>query len=1244
MKNNYILREDDNQWQKLVEQLPVMIFESSVDNNILYVSENVFDTLGYTPKELIGKKAIEQFHPADRERLLENIRKKIESGGNIDTRYHIRKKNGDYIAAIFRSVPVKKGQETIGLLGAAIDISATEKLESELADSEARYRSLFTNAPLGIYRSTPDGRIIVVNPALVKMMGYGSPEELQKINLEEKNQQSDFGRALFKKKLEAEGEIIAREALWTKKDGTYIWVRENATLIKDVQGKPLYYDGVVEDITFRKNAESLLRRQRDLLNMSQEMAHMGSWEEDLLSGTVLWSREEYRIFELPERTPASEKLFFGFVHPEDRHLLRKRMVMLSCEAGEMEAEYRIRVNGKEKWIRSIMTSHCDNNGKAIRLYGMDMDITKEKNQQLQLEKESAMLKKTQKLGRIGSWELNIKTKEVKASEVLTDLYDLPKKERFTLSDFTRRIHPDDLEARGMAKGDWSVLKEGKFDSTYRLLVNGKTSWVKAVGEVLYNEEKEPVSVVAAVQDITSRKNNEIELKQLEQEKEAIIQGIPDMIFIVDREGVYRDFIPGIDNQPMISPKEFLGKKITDIFSREIAQKHFSLLQKAFKTGQVQTSEYSLKHTNGELNYYEARFSKMNNNRVVVVVRDVTQRKKYLMSVQEMAAIVDSSDAIIIGKTLNGVISSWNRGAERVYGYKAEEVIGLPINVIVPPDLKKELKRFTSSIRAGDRVENFETRRVCKNSKEVEVSLSISGIKDEEGILTGISVVGQDITRQKQLERELIKEKEVAENATRTKSLFLANMSHEIRTPLNAILGFSHILSKKLKDPVQKEYLESMQSSGESLLNLVNDLLDLSKAEAGKMEFHRQSTDVRFLVHDIESIFRLKAMQKQLDFKVTVAKNVPRDLFVDELKIRQILLNLTSNAIKFTEKGFVKIHVRAENIKKDKASLVLEVQDTGKGIPAQYHEKIFKLFEQQNPAISKQYGGTGLGLTIIQQIVSKMNGHIELDSEEGKGSLFRVILPDISQTGEKGQRKKQEEQILQPVLFEPATVLIVDDTENNRHVLKGFLEDFPFTVLEAENGRQALQRLSENKADLVFMDIRMPVMDGLEAVKKIRAREEWSHIPIVALTASSSEFEGKKLEVKGFNTYLRKPASMQQIEKTLRDFLPFGPVAGKENIPAALSEGVLKNFHALMKELEEKVMPLQRELLGIRPRQKVRTMAQLLLDIGKNRDAAEVIRYGKRLMTANMNFQLEKEKDLIDNFTLWMEQLKERYNK
>ncbi|HFB62283.1 MAG TPA: PAS domain S-box protein, partial [Bacteroidetes bacterium] len=415
-KNN--LRKENNRWEKLIEHLPVMIFESNLKNELTFTSKSVYAILGYRPEEMTGRYAVDFFHPDDRERLLGNIRKKLEGTLQENTKYRLRKKSGEYITATFRSSPILQNGKPVGIIGVAIDISETAKLEKELADSEARYRSLFSHSPLGIYRSTPDGRIIVANAALANMMGYGSPEELQKMNLEEKNQQSGFGRALLKKKLEAEGEITALESMWTRKDGTYIWVRENAILIKDVQGKPLYYDGIVEDITFRKNAELLLRRQRDLLNIAQQMAHMGSWEEDLLSGTVLWSREEYRIFELPEGTPASEKLFFSFVHPEDRHLLKKRMILLNCDAGEVEAEYRIRVNGKEKWIRSIMTSHCDHNGKVVRLYGMDMDITKEKKQHLRLEKESQLLKKTQELGRIGSWELDVKTKEVKASRVV----------------------------------------------------------------------------------------------------------------------------------------------------------------------------------------------------------------------------------------------------------------------------------------------------------------------------------------------------------------------------------------------------------------------------------------------------------------------------------------------------------------------------------------------------------------------------------------------------------------------------------------------------------------------------------------------------------------------------------------------------------------------------------------------------------------------------------------------------------
>ncbi|HFB61970.1 MAG TPA: PAS domain S-box protein, partial [Bacteroidetes bacterium] len=926
---------------------------------------------------------------------------------------------------------------------------------------------------------------------------------------------------------------------------------------------------------------------------------------------------------------------------------------------------------------------------------------------------------------------------------------------YTLNDFTRRIHPDDLKERGLATGNWKVLKEGAYHSTYRLLVNGKTLWINAVGEVIYDKNGKPDTVIAAVQDITWQREKELELKQLELEREAIIRAIPDMIFVLNRAGIFLDFIPGINQEPLIPPEKFMGKKITEVLPPGIADKHFASLQKVFETQQVQVSEYTLEDHDGKPKYFEARFSPVNDNRAVVMVRDVTRRKEALLSlkrsnenlklysralqespasvvitdaqgiiqyvnkkftentgytarevtgkdsgilksgvqdrdfyhrlwntiqtgkiwhgeytnrkkdgrlcwesatispiyndkreithfiqvseditekkksaesVQKLAAIVDSSDAIIISKTLNGIILSWNRGAEQVYGYKAEEVIGFPINIIVPAELKKELQSFTQRIKQGKRVENFETRRICKDGTEVNVSLSLSGITDATGKLTGIAVVGQDITRQKQLERELIAEKEIAEKATRTKSLFLANMSHEIRTPLNAILGFSEILSKRLKDPVQKEYVESMHSSGKALLSLINDLLDLSKAEAGKMEFYRQSIDVRYLANDIESIFRLKARQKNLEFRVRIDKNVPHNLFLDELKIRQVLLNLTSNAIKFTEKGFVEIRLRAEQVSGESADLILEVKDTGKGIPPEYHEKIFKIFEQQNTSISKHYGGTGLGLAITQQIVTQMQGRIDVESTEGKGSLFRVYLPEIPLAAPDTPQKERTSPAGQAEIhFEPATVLIVDDTPNNRMVLRAALEEDPFRILEAGNGQEALKLLEKHPVDLIFMDIRMPVMDGLETVKIIREHKKWLHIPIVALTASSTEFDKKRFIQKGFDTYLRKPATLSEIRLVLMQHLRYDSPAATQTVTVELSEGAQKYFPEIEKKIQSELLPLQQKLTGIRPRGEVKKLAEKLIALGKQFRAEEIIRYGEKLHVANKNFLLVKEK-------------------
>ena len=1293
-------------------------------------------------------------------------KKKLSKNDSETYHYRIKRKNGTYAVVIFRSTALFKNGKPIGLMGIGLDISKSEALRKELEDSENRYRSLFINAGIGIYRTTPGGEVVAVNPAMLEILGYDSAEELTGKNLLIRQDEAGYNRNEFKSLLEKEGEISGFDSVWKRKDGKKIWIHENAVVIKDKKDKTLFYDGTIEDITFQKQADFLLQKQQHLSLISEQMAHMGSWEEDLETGTVIWSPEEYRIFEIPLGTIPSEELFFSKIHPADKQKLMVREKLLSSKSGKIELEYRIITNGKVKWIRSIMDSHRNKKGKVSILFGVDMDITRQKEQEEVLIRQKNMLEQAQEIGKIGSWELDIKTNIVYASPQMASMYGVKIKDYYSLEDFTKQIYPDDVKDRGIANGKWDVLKNGKFDSTYRIVINNNIKWINAKGKVLYSDTGEPLKIIAAVQDITRQKQNEEELKNLERQKTALLNAVPDMILLVDKEGIILDYIEGKDVKEK-KGKAIIGKKLIEIYPYDEARRRQAILRdtitkravfsetltmqfkeitrhfevnvspvddnkavvsvrdvtvkedthrqilkyneqlkvyaKALEespasiviTDAKATIEYVNKHItkitgyspdeligkhtrifksgyhdnifyaelwntilsgktwkgellnkkkNGELYWESALISPIKNKsgsitHFVEIKEDITRRKKEYLLLQERAAIINHSNAIILSKNLNGIITSWNRGAEKVYGYKDEEMIGMPINIIIPPSLKKEVNEFYKRVRKGEIIEDFQTKRICKNGKEVDVSLNLSGIRDEKGEIKGIAVVGHDITKQKQHEKEITAAKEKAEESTRIKSLFLANISHEIRTPLNAIIGFSDILSKRLKDPVDRDYVISMQSSGKALLSLVNNLLDLSKAEAGKMELNPKITDIRFLVHDIESIFRLKANQKQLDFKVVMDNNIPKNLFVDELKIRQILLNLISNAIKFTEKGFVEIKVKAINIEDDTTDLILEVKDSGKGIPSKYHKKIFNIFEQEDGEISSKYGGTGLGLAIINQIVTQKHGKIELESKEGKGSTFRVILPNISMTGETPSNKTIKEEPENSLVYKPATILIADDTGSNCKALKGFLEDFPFTIITAEDGNIALQKLSENKTDLVFMDIRMPEMDGITAVKKIRENEEWSHLPVIALTASSSENEGRKLKDKGFNAYLRKPASPQQIEKTLKEFLPYSTKTEKKSAP--LTTKTKENIEAIYNTLQEKVIPLQKELLGIKPRRQVHNLAMVIINIGKSLYSEEVKNYGEKLLSANTNFQITKEKELIDNLPFWIEQLKER---
>jgi len=376
-------------------------------------------------------------------------------------------------------------------------------------------------------------------------------------------------------------------------------------------------------------------------------------------------------------------------------------------------------------------------------------------------------------------------------------------------------------------------------------------------------------------------------------------------------------------------------------------------------------------------------------------------------------------------------------------------------------------------------------------------------------------------------KELEHAKTEADIANKMKSEFLANMSHEIRTPMNAIIGFTDLLNKKITDPTEKNYVKSVQDSSKILLTLINDILDISKVEAGKLQIEYFPTDIRVIAEEINNIFYYKAKSKALRLSVTVDASVPNTLFIDEIRIRQILFNLISNSLKFTNEGHIDVTISSNN-KATSVDLILIVHDTGIGMDDAQQTLMFDPFTQHTEQRAKEYGGTGLGLTIVKKLAQLMDGKILLKSKRNEGSTFILTFSDVKVSDEKVSLKEN----FKNIQFEKATILIADDIELNRTLIKEYLKDTPLEIYEAKDGQEAVDIAKTKEIDLILMDIKMPIKDGIEASHEIKSIK---NIPIIAITASvffAQENEAHKI----FNDFLHKPLQSNDLLHAMCKFI------------------------------------------------------------------------------------------------------------
>ncbi|MDP9441446.1 MAG: PAS domain S-box protein, partial [Actinomycetota bacterium] len=369
------------------------------------------------------------------------------------------------------------------------------------------------------------------------------------------------------------------------------------------------------------------------------------------------------------------------------------------------------------------------------------------------------------------------------------------------------------------------------------------------------------------------------------------------------------------------------------------------------------------------------------------LRDLREHTRAQEAVAQLAAIVEGSDDAVIGVSLAGEITTWNRGAEALYGYSAQEMLGQPISRLVPPGVADERPGIVARFYRGEAVGQYETTRMRADGSTVEVSVTASPIRDAGGTIVGISKIARDISARKQTQAALEAARDEAMEASRHKSAFLANMSHEIRTPMNGVLGMTWLLLQTDLDAEQRDYAETAKRSGEALLGVINDILDFSKVEAGQLEFEHVDFDLRVVVEDTTQALAQAAEEKSLELACLVPPDLPTQLRGDPGRLRQVLTNLLSNAIKFTSRGEVVVRVALADDDPEEALVLFEVADTGMGIPPDYVDHLFDAFSQADASTTRRFGGTGLGLAITRRLVELMGGTISVATVPGQGSTF-----------------------------------------------------------------------------------------------------------------------------------------------------------------------------------------------------------------------------------------------------------------
>ncbi|GGK79860.1 PAS domain S-box protein [Rufibacter glacialis] len=683
-----------------------------------------------------------------------------------------------------------------------------------------------------------------------------------------------------------------------------------------------------------------------------------------------------------------------------------------------------------------------------------------------------------------------------------------------------------------------------------------------------------------------RKRNEEQITIQNARLKAIFESGTHLMWSVNRQYQLTSFNQNFFNEihSWTGNVPLLGIKLSQLVGETITQGYFHRMKETYElafAGQAQQFEIELHHSNGSSAWREVLLNPIyledgSFEDVSAIALDITEKKISQMSLavneEKFRQIFESFQDLYYKTDMAGEFQLISPSVQEVLGYLPNEAMGLNADQLYArPEDRDELLRMLFNQRS---VRNFETSLLTRQNQEIEVLINSRLILNADKEPIAIEGVCRDITELKDTQRELIRAKELAENSLQVKNQFLANMSHELRTPMNGIIGMIDVLHHTANNAEQMDYIETLRKSSDALLDILNDILDLSKIQAGKLQLHETGIDLFYALERTHALFSNRAIQKDLTFTYDISEDTPRYIVTDETRLLQVLSNLTSNAIKFTNEGTVSVEVSRVGGEGDEHKLLFRVNDSGIGISEEDIQLLFTNFTQLDNSSSKSFGGTGLGLAISKQLSELLGGEIGVESVLGQGSTFWFTIvcheaENIKQIHEQLQSSKELDAIGQ---FSPEPVLLlVDDNQINQKVALKLLERMGCTADLASNGFEAIEKATQKRYDLIFMDIQMPEMDGVTATQELKKLLATNCPPIIAMTAYSMKDDAEKFMSEGLDDYVSKPVKISDLHERILKWYGNGVPADtplEETTPLPLQNQEKTEFSMNLHVLEQ----------------------------------------------------------------------------